>query len=208
MSDYADIHATFENNLFQIACQDVLRIVSILSLDSTDIIQVKNRTITKNIYEKITFFTRFLYLVFIKGFTPTIFDVLPYWLWKSISIAIYIYRLMVLPFILRLSGYGKYTSWEGIGTKQPSINAKESQPLKVLSLSKENQLSKVDFGDEKYELFIQTLYKFTTYLSPHSHSPLNPFTHNSYPGNFFDHLTGVYKILLAWHQPQYVVRAG
>lgn len=29
-----------------------------------------------------------------------------------------------------------------------------------------------------------------------------------FPGNFFDHLIGVYKILLCWQQPQYVVRAG
>jgi len=51
------------------------------------------------------------------------------------------------------------------------------------------------------------LYKLTTHLSPHSQCT-NPFTHDSFPGNFFDHLTGVYKILVAWNQPQYVVRAG
>jgi len=101
MADYGDIQTTYDNRLFHIACHDVLRIVSILSLDSTDVTKVTNRTVFLNTFEKIVFFLRFLYMVFVKGFTPTIFDILPYFLWKNLTIAIYIYRLLVLPIWLR-----------------------------------------------------------------------------------------------------------
>jgi len=101
MADYADIQSTYDNSLFHVACHDVLRIVSILSLDSTDVTKVSNRTVLLNAYEKAVFFLRFLYMVFVKGFTPTIFDVLPYFIWKNLSIAIYIYRLLVVPIWLR-----------------------------------------------------------------------------------------------------------
>ena len=118
------------------------------------------------------------------------------------------FRRLIIFTLLLVIGYGKYVDWSNIGSKQPSKDALESKPLKLVPLTKESNLSNVDFGEEKYEEFITTLYRFTTHLSPHSHSPLNPFVHNEFPGNFFDHLTGVYKILLAWRQPQYVVRAG
>jgi hypothetical protein len=119
-----------------------------------------------------------------------------------------LFRRLIIFTLLLVIGYGKYVDWSNIGSKQPSKDALESKPLKLVQLTKESNLSNVDFGEEKYEEFITTLYRFTTHLSPHSHSPLNPFVHNEFPGNFFDHLTGVYKILLAWRQPQYVVRAG
>jgi hypothetical protein len=37
MADIGDIQSSFDNAFFQTACQDVLRIVSVLSLDSTDV---------------------------------------------------------------------------------------------------------------------------------------------------------------------------
>jgi hypothetical protein len=206
----SDLYSTFQNGFFQTACQDVSRIVSILSLDSTSITKPFNKKpLFTNLYERYVFFSRFFYMVFIKGFTPTIFDAIPYNLWKVITIAVYIYRLYLLPFWLRFTGYGKYTSWKDLGSKQPSSSDPSAQPLKVHhSLILEKKLSSMNFGDDKYEEFIVQLYKFTTHLSPHSQAPSNPFTFKNFSGNFFDHLVGVYKILLAWKQPQYVVRAG
>ena len=51
------------------------------------------------------------------------------------------------------------------------------------------------------------LYRKGAHLSPHSQSPGHPFV-AGFPGNFMDHLLGVYKALVAWGQPQYIVRAG
>lgn len=147
-------------------------------------------------------------MVFIKGFTPTVFDVLPYWFWRLLTTAIFLYRLFLLPFWLRMTGYLRYADWSDIGSRQPVKGSLEAKPLKSVDLVSETNLSDVDFADPDYELFITKLYGFTTHLSPHSQCPPNPFTHNGFPGNFFDHLTGVYKILLAWRQPRYVVRSG
>jgi hypothetical protein len=209
MADIGDIQATFENGFFRSACQDVARIVSVLSLDSTDVTKSRKK-ITKfeNAKEKIVFFARFFYMVFIKGFTPTVFDVLPYWFWRLLTTVIFLYRLFLLPFWLRMTGYLKYADWSDLGSRQPKKDDPVAKPLKAVPLTKESNLAAVDFADPDYEKFITQLYRFTTHLSPHSQSPLNPFVHNNLPGNFFDHLTGVYKGLLAWKQPQYVVRAG
>ncbi len=209
MADIADIQSTFDNSFFHVACQDVARIVSILSLDSNDVRKPHDKiSFGRNFYEKSVFISRFFYMVFIKGFTPTVFDVLPYHFWMAITMGVYAYRLTLLPFWLRFTGYRRFANWKNIGSNQPSPTEPESQPFKKLNLSKEGALSKTDFGDPQYEMFLNRLYGFTTHLSPHSQSPANPFTHAGFPGNFFDHLTGVYKILLAWGQPQYVVRAG
>jgi len=209
MADIGDIQSTFDNGFFRSACQDVLRIVSVLSLDSTDVTKPRSQVSSlQSMREKITYLSRFFYMVFIKGFTPTVFDVLPYWFWRLLTTTIFLYRLFLLPFWLRLTGYTRYADWSGIGSKQPAKDAPEAQPLKTVNLTSETNLSALDFADPHYEKFITQLYKFTTHLSPHSQCPPNPFTHNGFPGNFFDHLTGVYKILVAWKQPQYVVRSG
>lgn len=209
MADHADLYSTFESGFFKAACGDVLRIVSILSLDSTDVTKPRRKNPTsKNAYEKMVFFWRFFYMVFIKGFTPTVFELLPYWFWRLITMIIYIYRLVVVPFWLRFTGYTKFASWKDIGKYQPVKDAPEAQLHKPLSLTKETNLANVDFGDPLYEMFITKLYSLTTHLSPHSQSPGNPFGTAGFPGNFFDHLTGVYKVLLAWKQPIYVARAG
>ena len=62
-------------------------------------------------YEKSIFFGRFFYLVFFKGFTPTILEVIPYKLWQVLTVSVYIYRRLLLPYYLKLIGYGKYASW-------------------------------------------------------------------------------------------------
>ena len=147
-------------------------------------------------------------MVCIKGFTPPVFDILPYNLWRLLSLIIYLYRLYVLPYWLQFSGYLKYASWINIGAKQAYLSREDIEPLSLESLSNEAQLSSINFGDEKYETFVATLVTMTTHLSPHSQSPGNPITHYGCPGNFFDHLVGVYKILAAWRQPRFVVRAG
>jgi hypothetical protein len=209
MADIGDIQATFDNGFFRAACQDVLRIVSVLSLDSTDVRKPRKKlSTTQKVYEKYVYLSRFFYMVFIKGFTPTIFDVLPYWFWRLLTTVIFLYRLFLLPFWLRMTGYTKYADWSDLGSKQPAEDAPVSKPLKKVDMTSETNLAAVDFADPDYEKFLTQLYKLTTHLSPHSQCPPNPLTHDGFPGNFFDHLTGVYKILVAWNQPQYVVRSG
>jgi hypothetical protein len=210
MADIADITSTFDNKFFQAACQDVLRIVSILSLDSTHVtVPEKKKSFATNMFEKTTFMSRFFYMVFVKGFTPVIFDMMPYKLWQAVSIGVYVYRLTILPLYLRLVGYGQYADWTNIGLKQPVPESEDGKSYKAaVSLLKETQLSNANFADPKYELFLSKLIGLSSHLSPHSQSPSNPFLTVGFPGNFFDHLNGVYKILLAWNQPRYVVRAG
>eukprot|EP01038_Epipyxis_sp_PR26KG_P004205 gene4205-5978_t len=208
MADLADMYKSNSNSFFQQACQDVVRIVSILSLDATTVRKpLLMQTTWEKLTEKSTFLYRFFYMVFIKGFTPTIFDALPYSIWRAISVLVYIYRLVILPFWLRVIGYGKYTNWENLGKLHPTSD--EKQIVLEVSLLKESKLADTNFGDPKFEYFASKLFSLTTHLSPHSQSPANPFNFNNhFPGNFFDHLTGVYKILLAWKQPIYVMRAG
>ena len=70
MADIADFTSTFDNKFFQTACQDVLRIVSILSLESTHVtVPEKKKSFVTNFFEKSTFMGRFFYMVFVKGFT-------------------------------------------------------------------------------------------------------------------------------------------
>jgi hypothetical protein len=209
MSDLGDFQASFDNRFFKTACADVLRIVSILSLESSDVVKprAKQGFLTRA-YEKSVFLGRFFYMVFIKGFTPTVFDILPYNFWIVLTGLIYIYRSIVLPFWLRLTGYGQYANWTGIGTKSPPLGSEKAKLPPKLSLTAKNRLSAAEFGDADYEKFLAKLYQLSTHLSPHSQSPGNPFTHPGFPGNFFDHLTGVYKILLAWQQPEYIRRGG
>lgn len=210
MADYADISSTFDNKFFHTACEDVLRIVSILSLDSTHVtIPEKKKSFAVNMYEKSTFMGRFFYMVFVKGFTPVIFDMMPYKLWQAVTIGVYVYRLTILPIYLQMSGYGRYADWTKIGNKQPTPDSEEGRSYKAgISLLKETQLSNANFADPKYEQFLSKLVCLSSHLSPHSQSPSNPFLSVGFPGNFFDHLNGCYKILLAWNQPRYVVRGG
>lgn len=208
-ADLADIQGTFESSLFKVACQDVARVVSILSIESEDL-QFKNLSLSKRIANKGIFFGRFFYLVFFKGFTPTIFDMIPYRLWQGLTIGIYLYRLAVLPTYLRLVGYGKYSSWTtpALGSAQPAKNSDISQPYKIKKpLTAESRLAQHDFGDKEFERLYTALHRKGAHLSPHSQSPGHPFI-SGFPGNFMDHLLGVYKILVAWGQPQYVARAG
>ena len=65
--------------------------------------------------------TRCVYTLFITlaGFTPVVFDLMPYKVWQAVSILVYVYRLTILPFYLRLVGYGQYADWTNIGFKEP-----------------------------------------------------------------------------------------
>ena len=93
--------------------------------------------------------------------------------------------------------YAKYVDWSNpkIGSAQPKPGSWETQVYQELSLSEKKRLATVSFGDNKFEQLLHTLYLKTTHLSPHSQSPGNPFV-SGFPGNFMDHLTGVYKILV------------
>lgn len=208
-ADLADIQDTFKSSLFKVACQDVARVVSILSIESEDF-QFQNQSLSKKIANKGIFFGRFFYLVFFKGFTPTIFDMIPYRLWQGLTIGIYLYRLAILPTYLRMTGYGKYSSWTvpTLGSAQPSKDNAISKPYQTKeSISKESRLAQHNFGDKDFESLCTALQKKGAHLSPHSQSPGHPFI-AGFPGNFFDHLLGVFKILVAWGQPQYIARAG
>jgi hypothetical protein len=155
MADIADYSSTFENSFFKAACNDVLRIVSIISLDSTHVTKpAADKPWTKTWREKAVFISRFFYLVFFKGFTPVVFDYMPFKLWQIISLAIYFYRLFILPFYLRLTGFGKYANWTNIGHKQPAPDSPDGKCYKSGSLLKEAPLSETNFGDPLYETFI------------------------------------------------------
>jgi hypothetical protein len=212
-ADLADIQGTYDSPVFKLACQDVARIVSILSIESQDFTKPRNLNgAGNNLKDKLTFFGGFFYMVFLKGFTPTVFDMMPYHLWYALTISIYVYRLVLLPFWLRLTGYGKYASWTvpALGTKQPKPGGKFSKPYDMKGkhyLTAEGPLAKVNFGDPEFERMINCLIAKKTHLAPHTRSPGHPFI-SGFPGNFLNHLTGVYKVLIAWRQPQYVVRGG
>jgi hypothetical protein len=190
---------------FAVACQDLARIVSILSLESTDVTKPRaNNSFWVNCYEKGIFFFRFFYLVFYKGFTPTIFDLLPFPIWYALTMAVYLYRATILPFFLRLTGYGKYANWTepALGSSQPTspeslkmIASSSSQP--PLSLLFETRLKELSFGDPEFEKLLHALYLKKTHLSPHSQSPGHPLV-SGFPGNFMNHLIGVYKALIGW----------
>lgn len=161
-----------------------------------------------NVKEKFTFFSRFFYMVLWKGFTPTIFDLLPFPVWYVLTLSIYGYRFTLLPLYLKLIGYGKYVDWNfpPLGSLQPQSHEIRFAPPK-LSLSTRDKLSQHNYGDSEFEKMLACLYNKTAHLSPHSQSPGNPLV-AGFPGNFMDHLIGVYKILVAWKQPVYVARAG
>ena len=198
-----------ELGFFKTACRDAERIVSILSLESTDLNKPRNQnTFYQNFCDKITFFSRFFYMVFWKGFTPTIFDLLPFPLWYALTLSIYGYRFTILPFYLKLTGFDKYADWNSppLGSLQPKREEIKFS-LPKLSLSTVSRLSLHHYGDRDFEKMVEYLHNKTTHLSPHSQSPGNPFV-SGFPGNFLDHLMGVYKILVAWKQPVHVVRGG
>jgi hypothetical protein len=187
-----------EKGFFEVACQDLARIVSILSLESTDISKPRGmNSIWTNCYEKFIFFYRFFYLVFYKGFTPTIFDLLPFPVWYALTFAVYLYRATILPFILRMTGYGKYADWNTpqLGSSQPDLQSPQMKPINPSSLVLETRLKESNFGDPDFENLLQTLYQKKTHLSPHSQSPGHPLV-AGFPGNFMNHLIGVYKSLL------------
>ena len=161
-----------------------------------------------NCKEKFIFFSRFFYMVFWKGFTPTIFDLLPFPVWYVLTLSIYGYRFTILPLYLKLVGYGKHVDWN-----VPTLGSLQPKPHEIrfaspkLSLSTRNKLSQHNYGDSDFETMLMCLYNKTAHLSPHSQSPGSPIV-SGFPGNFMDHLIGVYKILVAWKQPVHVARAG
>lgn len=211
MADLADIQDSFpDKSLFHVACQDVARITCILSFHTSNIVKPKHLNSWSNsIYEKLVFLYRFVYLLFCTGFMPTIFDLLPFKMWQIVTIMIYGYRWFVMPFYLRLIGYSKHADWSSLGTHQPAKDAPETKVYQNISdTTYQTNLSKIQFGDPDFEKFITFLYNKGAHYAPHSQSPGNPLAHNNFPGNFMNHLTGVYKILVAWKQPQYVCRAG
>ena len=68
MADIGDFTSTFDNKFFQTACDDVLRIVSILSLDSSHVTKPdEQKALLVRLKEKSTFMGRFFYMVFVKG---------------------------------------------------------------------------------------------------------------------------------------------
>lgn len=225
MTSLPDIQETFNSKLFQVACQDCARITCLMAFESDDVRRPREmNSIFVNMYEKGVFLFRFCYLLIFTGFMPTIFDLIPFRTWQFITVLIYAYRLYLLPFYLRLVGYGKHADWKNppLGSRQPSrVDSVDKHDGPVLEevqvyfksndlnqLTEYHALSRIDFGDPCFEKFISLLYHKVAHLSPHSQSPGNPLNHSNFPGNFMNHLLGVYKILVAWGQPQYICRAG
>ena len=185
-------------SFFKVACQDAARIVSILSLNSAHVTKpIEQKSLVQQWRDKAIFFGRFFHMVFVKGFTPVLFDMMPYPLWQLITFSVYLIRLIVLPVALRISGYGSAASWDKptIGSALPSQSDPQAICHSNVSLISESRLASHDFGDKDYEKLIQVLHQKTTHLSPHSQSPGHPFVHG-FPGNFMNHLTGVYKALM------------
>lgn len=139
------------NRIFDTACRDLARLTCFLAFNSEDVRRPRTlNSFSENVHEKFVFFTRFLYMVFYTGFTPTIFDLLPFRVWQILSLLIYIYRLYLLPFWLRFIGYRKYTSWTSpaIGSSQPAQNAAETKAYAELTnFSEVTRLSNIRFGD-------------------------------------------------------------
>jgi hypothetical protein len=199
-----------ELGFFRTACRDAERLVSVLSLESAHLTPSlpHSHSLLPRLRDQCTFFARFFYMVVWKGFTPTVFDLLPYSLWYALTLAIYGYRFTVLPLYLKLVGYGKFADWASpaLGSLQPKPHEVQFS-LPKLALSTTDRLSSHNFGDKDFEKMVACLFNKTTHLSPHSQSPGNPFV-IGFPGNFLDHLLGVYKILVAWKQPVFITRAG
>jgi len=69
--------------------------------------------------------------------------------------------------------------------------------------------------DPNMEKISEALVARGSVLAPHSQANPNPigmiwqiFFGQKFPGNFFDHLIGVWKVLVAWEQPVYICRGG
>jgi hypothetical protein len=122
---------------------------------------------------------------------------MPYTMWRVLTIGIYGYRFAVLPLLIKLTGYAKYVDWvkPKLGSAQPKPDSWEAAVYEDLSLSTKGRLAAVNFGDSKFENMVYELYLKTTHLSPHTQSPGHPLV-QGFPGNFMNHLTGVYKILV------------
>ena len=179
MADLSDIQDTYpNNNLFHVACQDVARITCLLSFHSSNVTKPRHlNSFSTNIYEKFIFLYRFLYLLLCTGFMPTIFDLLPFKMWQIVTIMIYGYRWFILPFYLRLIGYGKYADWGGIGCHQPTKDGPETKiynNISSTSMINNTNLCNIKFGDPDFEKFITFLYNKGAHFAPHSQSPGNP----------------------------------
>ena len=114
------------------------------------------------------------------------------------TVSIYLYRRFLLPYYLKLTGYGKYTSWTNpkLGQAQPLPSDSVTKPYKIqTSILSEDRLARQDFGDIHFETLVTALYQKHAHLYPHSQSPGHPFIYG-FPGNFMDHLLGRYTFVL------------
>lgn len=72
-----------------------------------------------------------------------------------------------------------------------------------------------DSVDPELSVICEGLASKGALIAPHSQANPNPLSAvkqimfgRKFPGNFFDHLIGVWKVLVAWKQPRYICRGG
>mmetsp|Transcript_15578 Transcript_15578/g.30582 ORF Transcript_15578/g.30582 Transcript_15578/m.30582 type:complete len:529 (-) Transcript_15578:151-1737(-) len=212
-----------EKTFFQLACADMARLTNVLLFDSADVLKPRVcQSWVANVWEQIRYFSKATYLTVFGGFVPYYFKLLRplhfkfFQLWSVINT---LWRKRVLSPLLRLMGYGKYCTWEN----EPAITKLSVEPGSASSrpyagtrdIGCTSRLAKMELLDPDLSIFSQELARRGALISPHSHSNPNPlvaakqiFFGQNFPGNFFDHLVGVWKALAAWHQPQYICRGG
>jgi len=204
---------------FQLACEDMARFTSMISFDSDDIVKPRHtQGVLTSVYAHLKYFQKAGYLVVFGGFVPYYFKVLPFKLFQVWSILNNIWRKKVLSPLLRLLGYGKVCSWDNEKalkslTLDPS--SADARPYPSTDLTVSTPLAAMQCADPELCKLTEVLCKKGAISAPHSQATPNPFTAvkqilfgKNFPGNFFDHLVGVWKALAAWDQPQYVCRGG
>jgi len=209
-------------SFFRAACQDLQRITSNLFLETEDIIRPRSKqTAGENLSDQTTFFLRAWYMALVAGFSPIYFNILPFSLYRIYAgISNLIWRPFVVSPILRLMGYSELCGWRGPLESPPGkaflavtgdgeadeeddmVEQQPMQPYDLTDFAKVGRLAKVGIEiDPWLNKCCADLVKRGALTAPHSQAPRNPFSvflasssASPFPGNFFDHLIGVWKV--------------
>ncbi len=203
-----------ENMLFfQNACQDTARMTSFLAMDSRDIKPTGlteeeeaalDRAWTSNYY-KLLFGYHFKTMI--TAVMPT--RVLGFAARTVLNPLIDAWRYLGAPALARAKGYGPYMGWDNAGFGTSDFTPYDlEQPYPFLQLTSTNTRLAALGMDDKVQRCFEEIYNRGTAVLPHSFdNKLNPDNHDM-KGNFYDHLCGTWKALVAWEQPRYVCLGG